>query len=412
MGTIYTSYDWSLLSTVAFFALEIDGDGNIVDDHGWPWAGLIATAHANGVRVLATAVLFSNGALDILLSTPAKRQNAITNLVDAVVAAGADGINVDFEGVPGSRKLDLVTFLGDLRSGLDAAIADPYLSIATPAVDWNNAFDYDELALRCDHLAIMAYDYHWSGSPTTGPVAPLAGWGPYNVSWTIQDYLVWGAPAEKILLGAPYYGYRWRSESEQAGAATLSPGVARTFAQAVPEAQQSEPLWDEVSSTPWYRYVNTTWNQGWYDDAASLASKYDAVWDDSLGGVSIWALGYDGSRPELWDALAEAFGPTSVAVGDAVVRPGTRFVSLTPNPFRASTRLQLQVPASAPVQLNVYDVRGQRVRSLLRDGVGADHRDIVWNGLDDHGRAAPAGLYWIRLETPDSAHSVRVVRLR
>lgn len=412
METIYTSYDWSLLSTVAFFALEIDGDGNIIEFHGWPWSGLIATAHANGVRTLATAVLFSSAELDLLLSSTTKRQTAITNLVNAVTSAGADGINVDFEGVPGSRKQDLVTFVGDLRSALDAAVANAYLSIATPAVDWNNAFDYDELAARCDHLAVMSYDYHWSGSSTTGPVAPLTGWGPYNVGWTIQDYLAWGAPPEKILLGAPYYGYRWQAASEQPGAATLASGVARTFVQAVSEAEQSEELWDEASSTPWYRFLDTNWSQGWYDNATSLTSKYNAVWDDSLGGVSVWALGYDGSRPELWAALADAFAPTSVAVGEGAVLPEASFVSLTPNPFRASMCVRLSTPATSRVRLNVYDVRGQRIRSLLHDTVGRDVHEIVWNGRDDRGRASPAGVYWIRLETPSSKQSVRVVRLR
>ena len=48
MGTSYLDYDWSLTSTVAFFSLELDANGSIVNDHAWPWTGLVSAAHAGG----------------------------------------------------------------------------------------------------------------------------------------------------------------------------------------------------------------------------------------------------------------------------------------------------------------------------------------------------------------------------
>jgi spore germination protein YaaH len=408
MGADYDSYDWSLLSTVAFFSLELDGTGAIVDDHGWPWTGLVSAAHQNDVRVIVTATLFSSAEIAALLGDPARRQVAVTNLVAEVQAAGADGINVDFEGVPGAHKHDLVTFLGELQSALASAIADPYLSIATPAVDWNDAFDYDELAARCDHLMVMAYDYHWSGSAFTGPVAPLGGWGPQDVPWTVQDYQTWGALPEQMLLGVPYYGYRWDTVSGSAGAQTTSSGVARTYAQAKVQAELHGAEWDAPSATPWIRWQDSGWKQLWYDDDSSLRAKYDLVLAEGLAGVGIWALGYDGPNAELWTALASRFstasgGPeTPIAAGPVLRLAG-------PNPFRDRLALAFSVPPGRPARLTIHDVAGRLVRTL-RVPPGGGPGGASWNGTADSGRSVAAGNYFVRLETAEGVKALRVVR--
>jgi len=398
MGSSYLVYDWSRLSTIAFFGLELNGTGAVTNAHSWPWNGLVTDAHENGVRVLVTAICQSTTALDALLGSAINRQTAIANLVTAVTAGGADGVNVDFEGVPGTRKQALVTFLGDLRTALNAAIPGAYLSIATPAVDWSNAFDYDELAARCDHLMIMAYDYHWSGSTTTGPVSPLAGWGTYNVGWTITDYITWGAPRAKMLLGVPYYAYRWPAVSGNAGAATTATATSLTYSNAVQEATAHGRLWDVPSSTPWYREQTPAWRQGWYDDDASLAAKYARVLSENLAGVGVWALGYDGTRPELWAALANAFDPAASSVGD-----GVSLLRAGPNPFRDHIVFRL-APGHERARLTIHDVRGRLVRAL-------EPGTLSWDGRDASGQAVAGGVYLVHLRDGLRLRTQRIVRL-
>ena len=54
---------------------------------------------------------------------------------------GADGVNIDFESFPESQKNNLVTFVKDLRAILRNSIPNAQVTLATPAVDWNNAWD-------------------------------------------------------------------------------------------------------------------------------------------------------------------------------------------------------------------------------------------------------------------------------
>ena len=405
LGTSYVSYDWSLLTTVAFFGLELDGTGAVTDAHGWPWTGLVHHAHTNGVRVVVTVVCQSGTQLNTLLGSAANRQTAIANIVSAVLAGGADGASVDFEGVPGTRKQALVDFLGELRAALLAAVPGAYLSIATPAVDWSNAFDYDELAARCDHLMVMGYDYHWSGSMTTGPVAPLAGWGTYNVGWTIADYITWGAPRDQILLGVPYYGYRWPSTSGSAGAATTGTGTAFPYETLVEQAASAGRLWDVASSTPWYREQSPSWRQGWYEDDQSLGAKYNRVLAEDLAGVGIWALGYDGARPELWAALATTFSPTTSVPSDG---PCAR-LHLDPNPFRDAISFRIG-PVTAGARLTIYDVSGRAVREFAPGTMSGDG-SIRWDGRDHAGRKVASGVYLVRFENGDQVRVGRFVRL-
>ncbi len=53
----YASLDYSLLSTIACFSMEIDGNGNITNRHGWPNADLINRAHSRGVRIDLVALM-------------------------------------------------------------------------------------------------------------------------------------------------------------------------------------------------------------------------------------------------------------------------------------------------------------------------------------------------------------------
>ena len=142
----------------------------------------------NGVEVVLTVTLFDRSDIETLLSHNSYRDRLIKNLLYEVVRAGADGVNIDFESFPASQKSNLVSFVRDLRSTLRDSIPKAQVTLATPAVDWSNAWDFNALANESDGLFIMGYDYHWKGSTTTGPVAPLSG-GSYNITNTINTYL-------------------------------------------------------------------------------------------------------------------------------------------------------------------------------------------------------------------------------
>jgi hypothetical protein len=67
-----------------------------------------------------------------------------------------------------------------------------------------------------------------------------------------------------------------------------------------------------------------------------------------------------------------------------------------PNPFNPSTAFGVRLASSSRLEVSVYDVRGQLVRSLRSGILGAGAHTLVWDGRDGSGRVMPAGIYpWV-----------------
>ncbi|HMB70748.1 MAG TPA: S8 family serine peptidase [bacterium] len=84
----------------------------------------------------------------------------------------------------------------------------------------------------------------------------------------------------------------------------------------------------------------------------------------------------------------------------------------SPSPFRAVTTVRLAAPERAEARVEVYDVNGRRVRTLLDRTVPPGDYRLLWDGRDDAGRPAAAGVYFVRLTAPGVTKTVRGVLLR
>jgi hypothetical protein len=69
----------------------------------------------------------------------------------------------------------------------------------------------------------------------------------------------------------------------------------------------------------------------------------------------------------------------------------------TPNPFNPATTIRFSLRESGPVRLEVYDLAGRRVATLVHDDLGAGPHEVVWHGTDDDGLRAASGVYVCRL---------------
>ena len=71
-----------------------------------------------------------------------------------------------------------------------------------------------------------------------------------------------------------------------------------------------------------------------------------------------------------------------------------------PTPFNSSTVLPFQAPTSiADAALHIYNLQGQKVRTLVEGPVIAGYREISWDGQDQNGRIVASGVYLYRLKT-------------
>jgi spore germination protein YaaH len=314
-GSAFTGYQWKLLSTIVFFSYEVDAaTGSYANPsviNTWRTTSLVPTAKANGTEVQLCATLFGGTNLTNFLTNPTARLRCIDSLIALVALRNADGINIDFEHLPSSQSTNFTNFMQQLRDTLDRRRPGAKLSVALPAVDWSNAFDEVALSNICDQLFIMGYDFYWSTAPQAGPTGLLytgSLWGSRCNSRSIIDYLANGSTRHKLILGVPYYGFRYPTVNNAIPSNTTGSGLSRTYANAKVEANTHGWNWDDHSFSRYFIYQSGgQWYQTWWHDSLSLAWMYRTALMQGIGGVGMWALSYDGSHPELWHALRDHF---------------------------------------------------------------------------------------------------------
>jgi hypothetical protein len=122
---------------------------------------------------------------------------------------------------------------------------------------------------------------------------------------------------------------------------------------------------------------------------------------------------FDGFRIDNLKVLTfdPAAQPAPVAVGDGPAPSAVELAPPSPNPAHGLTRLDFSVPRATHVRLEVLDLQGRRVRSLVDRPLAAGRYAFGWDLTTAGGRSAAAGVYLVRLVTPQRTVLRRLVVL-
>jgi flagellar hook assembly protein FlgD len=77
----------------------------------------------------------------------------------------------------------------------------------------------------------------------------------------------------------------------------------------------------------------------------------------------------------------------------------TRVIGCYPNPFNSQTVIRYAISKQDLLTLDIYNLKGQKIRSLLHQTQTPGEHDIVWNGYTDYGIRAACGIYLYKLQT-------------
>lgn len=314
VGTVYNNYQWNLLSDLCYFdyAVSPTTGNNTNGSFAWSTSAAVTAALNNGVDVHICATLF--GGHSTFWASSTAQQTFITNIISLLQARGGKGVNIDFEGMGSSDRIPFTNFMINLSNQLHTAIPGSELSMALYAVDWSNTFDIAALTPYVDLFVIMGYDYYWSGSTTAGPGDPLYNFQTtynYTLHRSMTFYLNQGMPESKLLLGLPYYGREWETSSGTVPSATTGNySATKTYAVVRNNASgyYSSQQWEPVSFSNYYTYQYLgNWRQCFINSAYALGQRFDAVNYRGIGGIGIWALGYDDGYSDYWNEIETHF---------------------------------------------------------------------------------------------------------
>jgi flagellar hook assembly protein FlgD len=242
---------------------------------------------------------------------------------------------------------------------------------------------------------------------------------------TISAY-VSRLPASRVILAVPYYGRAWSTDTADLNAKNISgtkfgPSTPVVYSTAYDYARDHGRKYDPVEAVAWtvYKRQNCTatygcvdpWRQIYYDDVRALGAKYDLVEKYGLRGVGLWALGYDGTRPELHQLLKAKFITDKVP---PVISSSTlSSTSISPNGDGRTDTVTMKVAVTGHLRFGyavepyVDNTAGTAVRSGI---VESKYVAYTWNGTRFGGAVVPDGPYRITIWTADASNNRATVQ--
>lgn len=83
-----------------------------------------------------------------------------------------------------------------------------------------------------------------------------------------------------------------------------------------------------------------------------------------------------------------------------------------PNPFNPATTIQYTLPSAEHLSITVYNVLGQKVKTLVAGRMPAGTHRVIWNGRDHHNREVPSGVYVCRMAAPGFTATRKMLLLK
>ena len=267
-------------------------------------ANFIAYAHGQGLKVTPC---LTNG------WDRAKGQTALVNmeqlardLSETIINYNLDGINVDLENLTQNERDSYTAFIKLLNDSLPQNKEITVAVAPNPGnwtTGWQASYDYSALAKYADYLVVMAYDEHYGGS-SAGPVASIG-----FVENSLKYALTKTTP-EKIVLGLPFYGRIWSTDSSNISGRGLTLTTIRAIidnydAQAgySKEYGSAYARFSVTASDPVISFSGTTLKPGhyiiWYENSDSLKEKLALVQKYDIKGAGSWSLGEE--TADVWD---------------------------------------------------------------------------------------------------------------
>jgi hypothetical protein len=138
----------------------------------------------------------------------------------------------------------------------------------------------------------------------------------------------------------------------------------------------------------------------------------DSVNPSLAGGAGTnVVVAWEDDRSDQPDIYFRRVDAAVVDVPPVNAQPTVMRIQARPNPFRKGTVLAYTLPSEGYVLLEVLDVTGRSVCTLVDNVQAAGAHLVEWNGLDDSKGSASAGVYWIRLRSAGTMRGCKVVFL-
>jgi len=167
-----------------------------------------------------------------------------------------------------------------------------------------------------------------------------------------------------------------------------------------------------------YLYNQTTAANQFLTDLIKKTKSIDGLgvfyWEPECYSWQSYQLGAWNPTTKQPTIALDAFSDVSVSVvpirQDVAVRMNA--LNIYPNPFNPSTIVRYTLSTRGKLSLSVYNLLGQKIRTLVNEVKNAGEFSISWSGNDESGRNVPSGVYFVRMVTESTSRTQKIILLK
>lgn len=282
-----------------FAILDETNAGELDVNIGQAGKNYIDWAHSNNYKVWPVVSNNSNKRIaSEVLNDYKLREKVINNIINLVLTYNLDGINIDFENMNMDDKDMFSRFIIELAPRMKEY--GKVLSVDVTAPDgsenWSMCYNRNKIGKVADYVIFMAYDQNGISSPKEGTTAG-ADWVEVNIKkfiGTQED-----VPADKLILGMPFYTRLWKEEN---GNITSSVVSMKYMDFKIPA--NVERKWNEDLKQYYVEYEqNGATYKMWLEEEESIKAKFALMKEYNLAGAAYWQKDFE--KASIWDVVAE-----------------------------------------------------------------------------------------------------------
>ena len=408
--------DFSVVTHVNHAFAWPDEEGNIQTYDNLFDIANSQTIHEQGAKfILSLGGWGNNVGFEAVVSSSSLRTAFINNLIEVCDSYGYDGVDLDWEHPSSiSDRQNLNLLIEEMDSLFNEHNSDLLITMAIPVSNWSGQwYDFSFLKNHIDFFNAMTYDMHGSWSSDAGHNSPLFQSPPGDPDGSCSTAIVYlvttrGIPRQKINLGLPFWGKKY-----------VTSDINESFSGDVIDMWYNEitPLigngwsyqWDSNAFCP-YLVKEDQSKIITFDDQESIRYKCEYATAQNLGGLMIWALGYDLTLngQELIQSINDNYLQNHQI---RTIIPEQLSIKTFPNPFNSNCILEFNLPDDEFISIDLFSINGLFIARLFSGYMYQGVNQYNWN-VHSMKQNISSGLFLISLTTKKKNYLQKIIHLK
>ncbi|MEA2095611.1 MAG: FlgD immunoglobulin-like domain containing protein [Candidatus Cloacimonadota bacterium] len=157
----------------------------------------------------------------------------------------------------------------------------------------------------------------------------------------------------------------------------------------------------------------TEWEWDFNNDGAIDSNDQDPVWTYEESGDYTVTLTSSNAYNEDTEIKENYIYVIAVSADEDIIPIISQLIGNYPNPFNPTTTISFSVTQNSNfVNLEVFNIKGQKVKQLVNEQLSAGEHQVIWNGKDDNGKTVTSGIYFYKMKSGSYTSTKKMILMK